>query len=71
MIKSVCRKACLPGAEETAAGYGFNRVGYNAKPKTMKTLNYFNEKDKENKFEILDNEELGKIKGGISDPPLV
>ena len=38
----------------------------------MKTLNYFKErKDKENKFEILDNEELRKIKGGLSDPPLV
>lgn len=37
----------------------------------MKTLNYFKEKDKESKFEILDNEELRKIKGGYSDPPLV
>jgi bacteriocin-like protein len=38
----------------------------------MKTLNYFKErKDKENKFEILDNEELSKIKGGTSDPPLL
>ena len=36
----------------------------------MKTLNYFKEKDKENRFEILDNEELRKIKGGTSDPPL-
>jgi len=38
----------------------------------MKTLNYFKErKDKENKFEILDNEELRKIKGGTSDPNLI
>jgi bacteriocin-like protein len=38
----------------------------------MKTLDYFKErKDKESKFEILDNEELRKIKGGISDPDLV
>ena len=37
----------------------------------MKTLDYFKERDKENKFEILDNEELRKIKGGTSDPPWV
>ena len=35
----------------------------------MKTLDYF--KEKENKFEILDNEELRKVKGGTSDPDLV
>ena len=38
----------------------------------MKTLNYFKErKDKETKFEILDKEELSKIKGGTSDPPII
>jgi hypothetical protein len=38
----------------------------------MKTLNYFKErKDKENRFEILENEELSKVRGGTSDPNLI
>ena len=32
-----------------------------------KTVDFINQKD----FEILNNEDLGKIRGGISDPPFV
>ena len=42
----------------------------------MKTLDYYSNEKKtsefvnECNFEILDNEKLGKIKGGIMDPPM-
>ena len=42
----------------------------------MKTLDYYSKEKKSSKFvnecnfEILDNEKLGKIKGGTSDPDL-
>lgn len=43
----------------------------------MKSIDYYSSQQRleklvnENGIEILDNEKLNKIKGGISDPPLV
>jgi len=42
----------------------------------MKTSDYYLKEKKSSElinegFEILDNEKLGKIKGGFSDPPIV